>query len=236
MNLTRQWGTLEKSPNSAERTCGDLRHQIPAARRGKLLPELQLRVSAGILVSERTLVLSSVKRAWCRRPGSVSTSSRRAVTSCSRAGLRWRAGWSPIWTTAPSWPSTATTAASASKSRRLMAKSERTTFEKLCGPFCCRFERFRLCPCRVVTLQAESRRDCEEVRSRSLLCSVVFWMLPHAPSLLLPPTVGRHHQQHLQEDLPQRKRRGQSSAVCRQVASVKPELCSEQQRVLRLKL
>lgn len=132
-------------------------------------------------------------------------------------------GWSRTSTTAPSWPSTVTTAASASRSLPSMARSES----------CCylRFSRLSdlqqsinaarplrlhsvllfsfVCVVRVVTLQAESRKDCEEVKCfLVMLPALCVLLFSHIVILLLPPSVDLHHQQHLQEDLPERERRG----------------------------
>lgn len=73
------------------------------------------------------LLCLSVRRAWCLRPGNVSTSSHREGIWCSRGGARWQVGWSPTWTTVLSWRLTVTTAASASKSLPLTARSQSLT-------------------------------------------------------------------------------------------------------------
>lgn len=166
----------------------------------------------------------SVRRAWCLRPGNVSTSSRRGGIWCSRAEARWQAGWSPTWTTVPSWRSTVTTAASASKSLPSTARSESLSRTLDLMLELCReqplhpFFSFSF-SVRVVTLQAESRRDCEEVKWFLVMWPSLFalFLCPLTVPLLLPPPVDLHHQQHLQKDLPEWECRGVYSSVPQQL-------------------
>ena len=66
----------------------------------------------------------SVKLGWCRPRGSVSTSSLREGTWCSRVEGRWPGASSWTWTTAPWWLWTQTTDGSVFRSHRLMERSE----------------------------------------------------------------------------------------------------------------
>ena len=85
---------------------------------------VQVLALSAFLVLYSLSVHLSVRQGWCHPPGSTSTSSRRGGIWCSRHAARWREAWSPTWTTVLSWLLTVTTAAFASRSRPLMARSE----------------------------------------------------------------------------------------------------------------
>lgn len=81
-------------------------------------------INARSLLILSSCVCFSVRRGWCRQPGSVSIFSHKGVISCSRDVARWREAWSLTWTTVLSWRLTVTTDAFASRSHPLMARSE----------------------------------------------------------------------------------------------------------------
>ncbi len=83
----------------------------------------------------------AVRRVWWRRRGTACSSSLKAVIWCVSRGARWQAGWSWIWTTVLSWPSSVRTAATASRSLHPTAKRTETC---VCVTNVCSWSKVRL--------------------------------------------------------------------------------------------
>lgn len=86
-----------------------------------LFPSYKMWLKNGALLT-CTRLCPAVKQVWWPQPGTDSSSSPRGGTWCVSHEEQWQEGWSSTWTTAPSWPWSVRTDATAFRSHALQAK------------------------------------------------------------------------------------------------------------------